>query len=44
MKKYYTEPEIEVRNYVLLEDVMTVSGDKEPDLNGGEDGDAGNIL
>lgn len=42
MKKHYTEPEIEVRNYVLLEDVITASGNT--GLGNENEESGGNIL
>lgn len=46
MKKYYSEPELEIRNYALFQgDVLTVStpevggGGENPDLNDGDDYD-----
>lgn len=41
MKKFYAEPEFEVRNYAqLLDTVLTVSGG---DLNGGNETDWGSV-
>ena len=41
MKKFYEEPEFEVRNYAQsLDTVLTVSGG---DLNGGDDTQWGNV-
>ncbi len=44
MKKYYSKPEIEVRNYVLSIDEAITTSASSGDLDSGPDYDGGGIL